>query len=386
MQDLFDAVDNALKSASPVEALQMLACEFHQMGRYDLQFEARSMAKRVELGLPPIQTESSTSFPEDLRPAYEEAIVAAAREAGELYLRAGNIPAGYHYFRAIGDTAPVAAAIEKAEPEETAVESVVAVAFQEGVHPAKGLELMLRHHGMCRAITAFGMYAVEKSREECLALLVNALYSEIVERMSRVIEAQEGAAPAAKRIPELMKDREWLFGEYDYYVDTSHLTSLIPYCMNVQNEETLRSLADLCEYGQRLSPHFAFRAQPPFEDGYVDYGHYIKAVLGEDADEHIQHFHAKAAGADPDEEGTDAAQLLVSLLHRLRRYGEALEVFTRYLKEEDPAYLRCPTAMQLCHAAADYKALQQIARERGDVLSYAAARFLDRNVREQPAS
>lgn len=385
MQDLFEAVDNALAWASPAEALQMLASEFRQMGRYDLQFEARSMAKRFELGLPPIQTESSASFPEDLRPAYEEAIMAAAREAGELYLEAGNIPAGYHYFRAIGDIAPVAAAIEKAEPAEGTVEGVVAVAFQEGVHPAKGLELMIRHHGMCRAITAFGMYAVEKNREECFALLVNALYSEIVERMSRVIESQEGAAPIATRLPEFMKDREWLFGEYDYYVDTSHLTSLIPYCMDVKDEGTLRSLADLCEYGRRLSPHFAFRAQPPFEDGYVDYGHYIKALLGQDAEEHIRHFHAKAARADPDEEGTEAAQLLVSLLNRLGRYEEALEVFSRYLKEEDPTYLRCPTAMQLCHAAADYQALQQIARERGDVLSYAAAKFLDRKAREEPA-
>jgi hypothetical protein len=133
---------------------------------------------------------------------------------------------------------------------------------------------------------------------------------------------------------------------------------------------------ELCEYGRRLSPNFAFRAEPPFENGYDDYGHYIKAVLGEDVEEHLRHFHAKAAGADPEADGTEAAQLLVSLLARLNRHEEALEVFSRYLHDENPAYLRCPNQTQLCHAAANYERLRMTARERGDVLSYAAASVL----------
>ena len=84
MQDLFASVDAALNSGSPAEALEMLAREFHQRGCYDLLFEARGMAKRLELGLPLIQTESSTSFPDGVRPAYEETVIAAAREAGDL--------------------------------------------------------------------------------------------------------------------------------------------------------------------------------------------------------------------------------------------------------------------------------------------------------------
>jgi hypothetical protein len=173
-----------------------------------------------------------------------------------------------------------------------------------------------------------------------------------------------------------MAGRDWLFGEYDYYVDTSHLTSLIPYCLDATRPETLRLLDELCEYGARLSLNFAFRAQPPFEDGYRDYGHYIKALIGINSDEHIRHFYEKAAAADPDSDGTEAAQTLVSLLTRLHRYDEALAVFSQYLQNENPSYLRCPTAMQLCCTAANYEGLRQVARERGDVLSYAAARLL----------
>lgn len=375
MQDLFAALDAVLKSGSPGETLDMLAREFSSAGRYDLLFETRGMAKRLELGLPLIQTEPSSSFPEDVRPVYEEAVIAAAREAGELYLRAENIPAGYRYLRAVGDLAPVAAAIENAEPGDD-IEDVIQVAFHQGVHPAKGLEWILRRHGMCRAITEFGMRAVEKDREQCLGFLVTELHGEIVERMRRVIEEQEGTAPAGTRLPDLMEGRDWLFGEWNYYVDTSHLTSVIPYCFEVTRSEVLRLIDDLCQYGQRLSPNFAFRGQPPFENGYVGYGHYVKAVLGDEGDEHIGYFHAIAAQNEIDANGTEAAQVLVALLSRLHRYEEALDVFSKYLRDEEPMYLRCPTEMQLCSAAGNFGRLRQVARERGDVLTYAAAALM----------
>lgn len=375
MDDLFATVDAAMQSHSPGDTLGLLARELREMGRYDLLFEARGMAKRLELGLPLIQTEPTSSLPEQIRADYEETVIKAARESGQLYLEAGNIPAAYRFLRAIGETEGVVRAIETAEPEEDA-EDVIAIAFQEGVHPSKGLELILRRHGMCRAITAFGMHAVEKDREQCMALLVEALHNEIVTRMRHAIEQQEGAAPDTASLPELMQGRNWLFGEYDYYVDTSHLTSVIPYCMETRREDTLRLLNELCEYGEQLSPNFAFRGQPPFDDGYVDYGHYIRAVLGHNTDEHLEHFRRKAAAADPENDGTEAAQLLVSLLSRLQRHQEALEVFNKYLTGEEPAYLRCPNAMQLSFAASNYEALRSTARERGDVLSYTAARLL----------
>ena len=374
MDELFAAVDAALASSDPGETLDLLAREFRAGGRYDLLFEARNMRQRFQLGLPLVQT-GPLNLPEDLRPAYEESALAAAREAGELYLAAGDIPAAYRYFRAIGDPAPVAAAIENSDPGEK-LEEVIAIAFQEGVHPAKGLELILKNHGMCRAITSFGMYAVEKDRERCMDLLVRELHAEIVERMSRAIEQREGAAPPARTLPELMAGRDWLFGEYDYYVDTSHLTSVIPYCLEVTGKETLRLIDELCQYGARLSSTFAFKGNPPFENGYEDYGHYVKALIGDRREEHIGHFHEKAGNADPETVGSAPAQVLVGLLSRLERHAEALDVFLEYLRDEDPAWLRCPNALQLCYAARDYERMRRIARDRGDVLSYAAAAAL----------
>ena len=370
--DLFHAVDERLRSAPPGDALDLLMDEFRKTGRYDLLFEARRMRKRLELGLPLIQTESFSSLPADTRGSYDNAVIAAARETGNLYLADGHIPAAYRYFRAIGETAPVADAIAAAEPGDD-VEEVIAIAFQDGLNPAKGLELILRTHGMCRAITAFGMYPVEKDREQCIGLLARELHAEILRRMSYAIEQREGAAPSEAGMAELMSGRDWLFGEYDYYVDTSHLTSVISYGLEATDPETLRLLDELCDYGRHLSPMFAFKGQPPFEDGYVEYGRYIRALRGIDADEHVRHFREKAEQADPEVAGSAPAQSLVNLLARLERFEAALDAWLEFLAAADPAYLRCPGPLDLCYRSGNYERLRTLARERADVLTYTAA-------------
>jgi hypothetical protein len=367
--DLFSALEDALRSGPPAAALDLLLDRFRTAGEYSLLFEARLMRKRLEMGMPLVQTEATSSLPDPQRTAYEQEIVEAAREVGALFLAAGNIEAGYRYLRAVGETAPVAEAIEKTDPGEQ-LEAVIGIAFQEGVHPARGLELILKHHGMCRAITSFGMYAVQKDREACIGLLVRGLHAEIVERMAGAIEQREGVRPESARLPELMQGRDWLFGEYDTYVDTSHLSSLLPYGLEVTDRAVLELLSELCDYGRHLSENFRFQGPPPFENGYVGYGHFVDAVLGCDVEQHLDYFRAIAA-AEP-----EAAQTLVNLLVRLKRPAEALDVFLEYLGDEDPSYLRCPSALQLCHMAGDFTRMRDLARQRGDVLSFTAASLL----------
>jgi hypothetical protein len=372
--DLFRVIDETLRSASLYEALDLLIEEFRQTRRHDLLFEARRMRKRMELGLPLIQTEA-LSCSADQRAAYDEATIDAARESGLLCLATGQISAGYRYLRAIGETGPVADAIAKVDPNDD-VEEIIEIAFQEGIHPAKGLDLILRKHGMCRAITAFGMYAVDKDRDQCIALLVRELHAEIAARLSYAIEQREGVRPGVSSLSELIAGREWLFGEYDYYVDTSHLTSVISYCLEVSEPEILRQLDELCDYGQHLSPTFAFKGNPPFEDGYIGYGRYVKALRGIAVDEQVDHFRRKAIEADPEVIGNAPAQELVNLLARLGRYDAALEAWLQFLVHEEPAYLRCPSPMELCYRSGNFERLRELARERADLLTYTAASVL----------
>jgi hypothetical protein len=373
--DLFRVIDETLLGGSPGEALDLLIEEFRRTHRYDLLFEAKRMRKRLDLGLPLIETEALSCSAEE-RAAYGEASVEAAREAGLLCLDDGQIAAGYRYLRAIGEIAPVADAISEVDPNDEVGEEVVAIALQEGVHPVKGLELILRKHGMCRAITAFGMCAVDKDRDRCIALLVRELHAEVASRMGFAIEQREGVRPGTSSLSELIAGREWMFGEYDYYVDTSHLTSVIPYCLEVSDEEVLRLLGELCCYGERLSPMFAFKGQPPFEDGYAGYGRYVKALRGIEVDEQVRYFRQKAVDADPEFAGSAPAQQLVTLLARLGRFDAALEVWLEFLANEEPAYLRCPSPLDLCYRSGNFERLRELARERSDVLTYTAASAL----------
>ncbi len=367
--DLFPALDCLLESGGGVQGLDFLIDRFRAEREYGLLFEARLMKKRFELGLPLLQTDSLDDA------TYQAGVMEVARDTGELFLEAGNIERAWPYFRAISQTQPVFDAIDKLAPAE-GLDGVIGIAFQEGIHPVKGLELILAAHGMCRALTAFGMTAVSKDRDRCIELLTDGIYREVRERMSGVIEKEESAAPAHGSLIELMAGREWLFGEWDYYVDTSHLLTIIPYSVEVTDPQVLRQLFELCEYGGHLSPHFQNPGIPPFEKQFEAYGHYVLALLGENAEEHVEYFRRKVMESDPEEVGDAPGRILVKLLISLGREREALDVLLEQVFEDAPYGAPVPSALQLCHRVKDFGRMAEIARERGDFLSYAAARIL----------
>ena len=117
-EDVFQLVEEALRQEGPESALDMLAERFLAEKRYPQLFETRLMKKRHELGLPLLQSELPDDFPPGPRKEYEDAFVAAAREAGNLFLENAEIERAWPYFRALGDNAPVAEAIERIEPGE----------------------------------------------------------------------------------------------------------------------------------------------------------------------------------------------------------------------------------------------------------------------------
>jgi hypothetical protein len=201
---------------------------------------------------------------------------------------------------------------------------------------------------------------------------VRTLQHDVVENMKRAIAKAEGAPPETSSVPELIAGRAWLFGEYDYYVDTSHLLSILRFGLDLADRETLALAVELTEYGKQLSAMFRFRGEPPFEDGYADYAIYLRALMGEGVEEAIAHFRGKIADSDVQQNGGAPAQVLVGLLVRLERYADAIDVSLEHLRDADPAGLTCPSAFQLCQLAGDYSRLRELARERGDLLYFAA--------------
>ena len=369
--DLFLPLEDYLEREDPISGFDFVIDRLLNAREYALVFEARLMKQRFQLGLPLVQTNSITA--DD----YQRTVVDAARETGHLFLAADNIERAWPYFRAINEPAAVADAIANIQPD-AASDALIAIAFQEGVHPLKGLEFILARHGICRAITSFGMQACTKDREQCIAILARNLHSEIVSRMSRVVEDREGSPFVSSNLIDLMNGRDWLFGEWDYYVDTSHLVSIVPYCVEVTDRAVLEVFHELCEYGRHLSPQFQPRGTAPFEDQFAAYGHYVQVLLGNDVEQHIDYFRQQVAACDPEEAGDAPARVLVRLLVTLNRPAEALPVLLEKVLEDVPYGSPVPSALQLCYEANDFERMKALARDRGDVLSYFAAGILKR--------
>src|SRR5215471_19026115 len=116
--DTFDLLQHARESGGASAGFDFLSKRFLEEKNYPSLFEARLMQKRIELGLDPIQIGSLEDVPTAVRPVYERAFVDAAREVGGLFLADGDLARAWPYYRAIGDVAPVAAAIEQTEPGE----------------------------------------------------------------------------------------------------------------------------------------------------------------------------------------------------------------------------------------------------------------------------
>jgi hypothetical protein len=368
--DDYERLEREAREHGPASAFDALERRALDQRDYPLLFDVLLMRRRHELGLPLLLHEPG-ALAGDARRDYEAACVEAARRVGRLFLDGGEIARAWPYFRAIGETGPIVEAIDRLPPDANP-DGVIEIAYQEALHPRKGFEMVLAHHGICRAITVFSQYPGGDGRAESLALLVRTLHEELDGNLRRAIREREGDEPEERDIPSLIRDRPWLFGEYNYYVDTSHVTAVLQLAREAEDRQTLVRAVEIAEYGKRLAPMFHYRGEPPFEDVYADSAVYLRALAGEEVEAAIAHFRAKVASADPELTGTAPAQALVGLLVRLKRYREAADAWLEFLGDADPRYLACPSAAQLCQMAGDFERLKRLGRERGNVLEFVA--------------
>ncbi len=368
----FDEIRLAAEEGGVPAALEGLAERYRSEGNFPGVFEARLMKMRLELGAPAMHQGPLENLSDDARKRYEQAQLDAAREVGTLFLEAGDLYRAWPYYRALGETETMAEALEKARPSADEVDGLVEIGFHEKVNPRRGFELILEHYGTCRAITNFPHFPVEEGKQESARLLVDTLSAEVAANLGRAIEAAEGRAPSSGSIAELIDGRDWLFEGNACYVDSSHVASIVQMAPEWRDEDTLRRVIELTEYGRRLGEMYQVQSDPPFEDAYVDHGFYLRALVGEEVDEAVAHFRAKIS-TEPDPFGNVPAQVLVRLLLRVERPDEAAETAVEYLSDTDPQYLTCPSPMELCVAAGDAAGLETLARKKGDLLAYAAA-------------
>ena len=129
-----DQLEQTFKTAGAAAAIDKLAAELKAKKDFAALFYTLLMKKRVELGVSPIATRSSADVPASAHRAFEDGIADAARTVGQLYLADGQIPQAWGYYRMLNEPAPVAAALEKLELDDSMdVQAIIDIAFHQGV-------------------------------------------------------------------------------------------------------------------------------------------------------------------------------------------------------------------------------------------------------------
>src|SRR4051794_2007345 len=172
----YDRLKAALTTDGPVAAVDKLIAELRQAEDFNSLFYALLMKKRVELGVSPFPTGPSSDLPPHTHEPYEQAIREAGRHVGNLLLDRGDIAKAWGFFRLIGEHEPVREALAKLTPgPDTDVYPLIEVAWQNGVLPEKGFDLVLDRHGVCSAITMVGSSDLNPNptlRNYCVGRLV----------------------------------------------------------------------------------------------------------------------------------------------------------------------------------------------------------------------
>jgi hypothetical protein len=375
-QSLFDQTASEFEASGAENAMETLASRLKTEGRLHELFDLRLMQTRIKHGLPVTQSPSLDELPESLRNILERAYLDACRESGWGLMEKGQIREAWMYLRPLGETSRVAEALEKIEPTEENLEPLVEVALHEGAATKLGLDLVLSHFGTCNAITVFDAVLAQRPlavRQTAAGQLVRHLHAELFENVKLHVAREEGTDPAGATLEELIAPRDWLFSQYSYHIDSTHLNSVVRSARIVVEPEILALAFDLTEYGRRLHEQFQFAGEEPFAEVYPSHGLFYAAQLGRRADEAVTYFREKAAAHSDDLRTTLPAEVFVTLLARLKRWPEAIDAWMTWIPNDRQTQGFAPSLYELCHEAGDFSAMLQRCRERNDPVGFTAA-------------
>jgi len=373
---VFDRLKSSLASGGPAAAADSLVAELHAAEDYGNLFYALLMKKRIELGVSPFPTGPSADLPPNTHQPYEDAIRDAGRHVGGLFLEKGNLPKAWNFYRMLGEPEPVREALEKYQPQpDDDIYPLIEIAWQGGVLPKKGFDLILERHGVCSAITTVSSSDLNSNpdlRDHCVGKLVHAIHDQLTERVKSDLEGRGNTVPQGATLKRMVEGHPELFVEDAYHIDTSHLSSVCQMSMYLPKGPENDLARDLCEYGRRLAPNIrGGGGDAPFEETYEDFLAFLNVVAGVSVEEGIARFKMKAE-REAAEGATYAAQIYVNLLLRIDRVKDALAAAKTMLANEDERNLMCPSVTELAKRVNDYDSLAEIAKSRQDAVGFLA--------------
>jgi hypothetical protein len=370
----FEEIDEANEQKGIAGAMEFLIAELRRQSRYHELYEALKMQARMRLGLP--ITPGPDPIAEEKQKPLEEALVEACREVGTLLMQAGQIRDGWVYLRPVGDREAAAKVLSELPVSHDNVDDLVAVLLSEGVNPNRGFDLALSFFGTCQSITLFDQEIVRHPKsvqQHAAAQLVKKVHEDLFASLVADIQRQVAVIPQSPTIASLIADRDWLFENNAYHIDTTHLAAVVRFAKVMDERTALEQALDLTSYGAKLGAQFHYSSEEPFSELYSDHACFFRTLLGENTEIGLAYFRAKAESIDVAEFGPAAIEVYVDLLARVGKSREALLAAVELFPAQTRSVGIAPTLLELARKGGDFGPMLEFCRSRGDLLGYAAA-------------
>ncbi len=373
---IYDQLLQLSEQGQKSDALDALIQYVDQAGQYHELFEALKMKLRWDLGLPAAQVEPETPLDEETEIKLERGLIAACRRVGEAFFRAGKIRDGWMYLRPVGDPKWIAEITSRVQVTDENFDDLQQVLLHEGVDIRRGYQLSLERLGTCNSITLFEQALASRPRSDqqvAAELLVRHVHRELLANLRGDIQRREGNSPVETTAEEILQARPDLLKSGSYHLDTSHLASTVRFARVVDDPAVLRLALDIAHYGRKLHPQYQYPGEEPFLDLYPASIAFFRALLGQQVEAGIRYFTQKADSVDQGHYGLLAVEVLIDLLSRCGRHAEAITALDQRVPSGSRTLGIAPSLLQLSQRLGDYRPMQELAKHRGDLLSYTAA-------------
>ena len=387
--DLFETLLTTTVGYGPAAAASLLVEEMRREEKYPELFEALKMLHRIELGLPAVHTDLSggnaTSQPENMSPELQDQLdkklLTACTEVGTALMRKGNLQEGWMYMRAVGDRQATADAMRDVPVTQDNLDTVLGLLVHEAIDVARGTKLSLEMRGTCNTITMMDSVVSMRGRADqqaAVGTLVEHVHLELLSSLKADIVGREkcdasSSVYSAISLEALLSTRPALLRDGTYHLDTTHLASTVRFARILDNQHHLRLAADIAQYGRQLHSQYQYPSEEPFADLYPMSLAMFRALLGEHIDEALKMFLQKAESLDPQEHGTVAIETYADLLTRVGRPTEAMHFLMRKMPRGMRPFGIAPSLLELAEASHDFQPMLNHAKDRRDLVGYAAA-------------
>ena len=369
---IFQQLEHKLEAGGISAALQEAAEHLRRENRYHELFEVLKMESRNKLGLPLLH-DANKQLTEQQQRQLEDDLLESCRTIGFALLEDGQIQDSWVYLRHLQENNVVLQKLKQVEPTDENLDQLIGLMLYEGLDCEAGYQLVLQHYGTCNAITTMqqALYNRDKSdRQAAGRLLVRHVHDELLDNVKGHIEREESQQPSATRLTQLMENRDFLFAEGAYHIDTSHLSSTVQVAGELTDKDSIELALDMARYGEKLDPSLQYSGDPPFEEVYSTYIKFFEAQLGQNVEAATAYFQQRAESTDAHQEGTFAIETYVDLLSRLGQHEAAIETTIKLIPAGIQTTGRGPTLYDLSEQLGDFQQYRQWCTQQNDVLGF----------------